>query len=220
MKIFLDTANIEFIQKYSSSKLIDGVTTNPSNLSKEGGNPTEHVARICQLLPRGEISVEITEQDPKKAYEQAKKIAALADNVIVKIPCHKDYYGIIERLVDENVPLNITLVFTVIQGFMMAKLGVRYISPLLGRWDDIDVDASDLLPQLRHMMDLNGYKTGILVASIRQVRQLHQAIISGADAATVSPALFELAMKHPLTDAGKRTFESDWQTLNVDTFPE
>lgn len=220
MKIFLDTAQLDLIEKYSSSKLIDGVTTNPSNLSKEGDNPSERVRRICALFVHGQVSVEITEPDPKKAYDQAKKIAALGENVLVKIPCHTDYYAIIERLVNEQVPLNITLVFTVIQGLMMAKLGVQYISPFVGRWDDIDVDASTLLLQFRHMIDKHQYTTNILAASIRQVRQVHEAIIAGADAITLSPALFERVLKHPLTDNGRLAFEDDWQTLKIGNFPE
>ncbi len=112
MKIFLDTANIEAIKKWSTTGIIDGVTTNPSHLSKEGVDPKKRVLEICSLLPEGEISVEVTEKDPQAVYKQAKNIAQLAENVLVKIPCHKDYYSIIKQLVDEGVRINSTLVFS------------------------------------------------------------------------------------------------------------
>jgi len=138
MKIFLDTANIVAIKKLIPTGLIDGVTTNPSHLSKESGDIKKHILGICELLPQGEISVEITEQDPDAVYKQAKLIAALASNVVVKIPCHVMYYSIINRLVDEGITLNITLVFSLTQALMMAKLGVQIISPFMGRLDDLD----------------------------------------------------------------------------------
>jgi transaldolase len=131
MKIFLDTANIELIKRWAHSGLIDGVTTNPTHLSKEGGNPTQTVLTICDLLPLGIISVEVTETDPESVYLQAHKIASLSENIAVKIPCHPQYYSVIKKLVEEGISLNITLVFSVVQGLMMAKLGVDYISPLL-----------------------------------------------------------------------------------------
>ena len=219
MKIFLDTANLEGIKKWSSTGLIDGVTTNPTHLSKEGKNPKDQVLAICAVLPEGEISVEVTEQDPDAVYKQAKDIAALAENIIVKIPCHKDYYHVISRLVQEEVPLNITLVFTLVQGLMMAKLGVRYISPFIGRLDDIDADGIQLLPELREMVDEYGYDTGILAASLRHVRHVHDAILAGADVATVTPALFEKMIEHPLTDQGIKLFKADWEKLGIKQFP-
>lgn len=219
MKIFLDTANIQSIKKLAPTGLIDGVTTNPTHLSKEGGNPKEQVLAICDALPDGEISVQVTEQDPDAVYKQAKDIAALAENIVVKIPCHHRYYQVIRRLSHEEIPLNITLVFTLIQGLMMCKLGVRYISPFVGRWDDIDVQGIELLPELREMIDEYGFDTGILAASLRGVRHVHDAIIAGADAATVSPAIFEKMIEHPLTDHGIKQFNADWATLGMRQFP-
>src|SRR5690348_10507915 len=129
MKIFLDTANTESIKKWAQTGLIDGVTTNPTHLSKENKNPTEQVRTICALLPSGVISVEVVATEPEKVYQQARAIAKLADNVAVKVPCHAQYYTTIKKLVDEGITLNITLVFSLSQGLMMAKLGVKYISP-------------------------------------------------------------------------------------------
>jgi transaldolase len=213
MKIFLDTANLEGIKKWAMTGLIDGVTTNPTHLSKEGRNPKEQILAICAVLPEGEISVEVTEQDPDAVYKQAKDIAALAGNIVVKIPCHHNYYQVIRRLAHEEIPLNITLVFTLVQGLMMCKLGVRYISPFVGRLDDIDCDGIELLPEMREMVDEYGFDTGILAASLRGVRNVHDAIIAGADAATISLPVFEKMIEHPLTDQGIKTFSDDWATL-------
>lgn len=219
MKLFLDTANIETIKKWAASGIIDGVTTNPSHLSKEGVDPKKRVLEICSLLPAGEISVEVTEKDPQAVYKQAKEIAQLADNILVKIPCHKDYYAIIKQLVDEGVKINITLVFSVIQGVMMSKLGVFYISPFIGRWDDIDVDGVKLLYEMRQVIFQYGFETGILAASLRHVRHLHDAIMAGADAATVPIGVLKKALDHPLTDQGIAKFDADWQQLGIKQFP-
>jgi transaldolase len=219
MKLFLDTADITAIKKWADTGLIDGVTTNPSHLAKEGKNPKKRVLEICDLLPDGEISVEVTEQDPKKVYKQAKAIASLADNILVKIPCHREYYSIIAQLVDEGVKLNITLVFSLVQSLFMCKLGVTYISPFIGRWDDIDVEGKDLLIELRDVIDDYAYETQILAASVRGVRHLHEAIMAGADAATVPLDVMEKSTKHVLTDQGIDKFNADWAKLGVKTFP-
>ena len=219
MKIFLDTANIELIKKWAHTGLIDGVTTNPTHLSKENTNPTEQVLAICDILPLGVISAEITETDPEAVYVQARKIAALSDNIAVKIPCHSDYYHIIKKLVEEDVSLNITLVFSLVQGLMMAKLGVDYISPFVGRLDDIGADGSALVRQLRHMLDWYGFETQLLAASIRDTHHLEQAIMAGADIATVPGTVFEQSLAHQLTDKGMAQFLADWKKLNIAHFP-
>ncbi len=219
MKIFLDTANSGDIKKWASTGLIDGVTTNPTHLSKEGQDPKRQVLAICSLLPKGEISVEITEKDPDAVYKQAKAIAQLADNILVKVPCHHDYYEVIHRLANEGVKLNITLVFTLIQGLMMGKLGVQYISPFIGRWDDIDVEGSVLLEEMRHMIDDYGFSTGVLAASVRHVRHFHYAINAGADVVTLPVSVLEKSIQHPLTDRGIAKFDADWQKLGIKQFP-
>jgi transaldolase len=219
MKIFLDTAHVESIQKFLAMGLIDGITTNPSLLSKEGNDPRKTVESICALLPHGEISVEITETDPNKVYAQAKKIAQIAKNIIVKIPCHAMYYSVIDKLVQEKILLNITLVFTLMQGFMMAKLGVHYISPFIGRWDDLGIATPTLFSDLRRMIDCNHYKTHILAASLRQVDHVNKAVLAGVDAVTMSVSLFERVTEHPLTNLGIKKFEADWKILNLSQFP-
>lgn len=219
MKIFLDTANLDDITAWMPSGIIDGVTTNPTHLSAQGGDPRKQVLAICAAVPEGDVSVEVTESDPEKVYIQAKAIAALAENVVVKIPCHQNYYAVIKRLADEGVALNITLVFSVIQGLMMAKLDVKYISPFVGRWDDIDAQGVDVLLEMREMMDTYHFSTQILAASLRSVRHLHHAIAAGADVATVSRAVLEKATSHVLTDKGMAKFDADWQKLGIKQFP-
>lgn len=219
MKIFLDTADIALIKQWKETGLIDGITTNPTHLSKAGGNPKQQVLAICKLLPKGEISVEITEKEPQAVYKQAKAIAALAKNVIVKIPCHRDYYPVIATLVEEKVKLNITLVFTLIQGLLMCKLGVHYISPFIGRWDDIDQDGATLLYQLRQMIDEYGYDTGLLAASLRHVRHMHEAIMAGSDVITVPPDVLEKGSDNLLTNKGIAVFDADWKKLGIQSFP-
>lgn len=219
MKLFLDTADVEAIRMWASTGLVDGVTTNPTHLAKEGKDPKKRVLEICSLLPEGEVSVEVTEQKPEKVYKQAKEIAALAENILVKIPCHRDYYPIIAELVDEGVKLNITLVFSLVQSLFMCKLGVTYISPFIGRWDDIDVEGKDLLFEMRSMIDDYTFETQLLAASVRGVRHLHEAILAGADVATVPLDVLEKATKHSLTQEGIAKFNADWATLGVKKFP-
>ena len=219
MKIFLDTANLDAIKKWADTGLINGVTTNPTHLSKEKNDPTKQVLAICAALPNGEISVEITEKEPEAVYKQARTIAALASNIVVKVPCHKDYYPVIHRLVKDGIQVNVTLVFTLIQGLMMCKLGVKYISPFVGRLDDIDSDGVQVLYDLRDMVDQYDYKTEILAASLRHTQHVHEAIRAGSDVVTVSPAVFEQIIEHPLTNAGIAQFNTDWKKLDIKIFP-
>lgn len=219
MKIFLDTAHIEDIKTWKKTGLIDGITTNPTLMAREGKNPTTVAREICKLLPQGHISVEITEVEPNAVYKQAKAIAQLADNVWVKIPCHARYYELIQKLVKEGTKLNITLVFSVLQSLMMCKVGVYYISPFIGRWEDIDVDGMAFLGQMRQMIDFYGYETKILAASIRSVQNFHDAVMAGADAITMPVSVFEKSVTNPLTDQGIERFSKDWKKLGVRKFP-
>ena len=220
MKLFLDTANTKEIAKWMETGLLDGVTTNPSLLQKEGGDPVKIIKKICSIVKKGDVSVEVTEKDPKKVYAQAKKIAKISKNVVVKIPCHPDYFAVIKKLADEKIPLNITLVFSMTQGLMMCKLGAKYISPFIGRLDDIDTDGLELIENLRHMIDEYVFlQTRILAASIRSVRHLHAVILLGADMATVPAAVLQKAASHPLTDSGMEKFLEDFKKLKVKRFP-
>ncbi len=219
MKIFLDTANLEAIKKWTDTGLVDGVTTNPTHLSKEGKDPKKQVIAICKALPDGVISVEVTEKEPKAVYEQAKKIAALSENIAVKIPCHRGYLEVIKKLGQDGVPLNITLVFTLPQALLMCKLGVNFISPFVGRLDDSDTDGCAVLNDMQAMIETHFFDTQIIAASIRHVRHFHAAIKAGVDAATVPVSVLEKVLEHPLTEQGIATFDADWQKLGVKQFP-
>ncbi len=219
MKLFLDTSHIPSIEKWAAMGVLDGVTTNPTSLSKEGGSPLEVVRKICELLPDGDISVEVTELDPKAVYEQALRIADIAENVVVKIPCAPQYYKAIAKLADHGIPVNITLVFSVTQALVMSKLGVYYISPFVGRLDETGVDGIQLLHDIRAMIDECGYETEILAASVRSVEKLEQAIGAAPDCITLPVEVLEEAVQHPLTSAGIEKFLADWKKLNITRFP-
>jgi transaldolase len=217
MKLFLDTANLEDIRAWAY--LIDGVTTNPSHLAHENKDPKKQVLEICSLLPDKDISVEVTLTEPKAVADQARAIAKLAPNIVVKIPCYQPYYPIIAQLVREGIKINVTLVFTLVQSLFMCKLGVKYISPFIGRWDDIDVEGVDILFELRSMVDQYSFSTQILAASIRSIRHLHEAILAGADVATVPTAVLEKSSQHILTKEGMEKFNADWNKLGHTKFP-
>ena len=219
MKIFLDTAHVASIQKLASTGLIAGVTTNPTHVSKEGGSPLDVIKQICALLPNGAISVEVTEKTPEAVYKQAQKISKIATNVVVKIPCHLEYCEVIHKLVQEGVKINVTLVFSALQGLMMAQLGVAYISPFVGRLNDADADGNQVVQDLRFMLDTYNLPTQLLAASLRSVRDVHNAALAGADIATMKPELFEQLLHHPLTDAGMELFDRDWKKLGITQFP-
>lgn len=219
MKIFLDTANLAAIEKWAVKGILDGITTNPTLLSREGGDPVENIKEICAVMMDMDVSVEVTETDPDKLYKQAKEIAKLAKNVVVKVPCYKDYYVTIRKLIAEGIPLNITLVFSLAQSLMMCKLGVRYISPFIGRLNDIGDDGAALLYNIRNMIDGYGYETQMLAASIRGVHDLNDAIMAGSDVATVPVDVLEKATEHVLTDKGMKLFTADWKKLGIKQFP-
>lgn len=219
MKIFLDTANREEIERWSTTGVIDGVTTNPTLLSKEKGDPLSILKDIIELLPEGEVSVEVTEKNPEKVYKQAYEIAKLGSNVLVKIPCAVEYYEAISHLSKDGVPLNITLVFTLIQSLMMSKLDVEYISPFMGRLEDKEIDAIATLSDIKHMQMEYGFSTAVLAASIRSVNHVHHAIQTGADAITMPPDIFAKAVENSLTREGMKKFDEDWKQLKIKKFP-
>lgn len=219
MKLFLDTADIQVIKQWARAGIIDGVTTNPTHLSRVGGQPVQVIKEICSCLPDGCVSVEVTENEPEAVYAQAKAIAKLSDIVAVKIPCHTRYYSTIKKLVGEGVSLNITLVFSLMQGLAMCKLGVDYISPFVGRLDDVGISGIKLVEDLVHMRDTYCYDTEVLAASIRSIEHLHGVITVGTDIVTVPAAVLEEAVSHSLTDKGIKMFSDDWKKLDITKFP-
>ena len=216
MKLFLDTANRELIKNWLEMGVIDGVTTNPSLLSKEGSDVKTVLLEICNMV-EGDVSIEVVEKDPELVYKQALEISKLAKNVVVKIPFAKEYLSVISRLVKEGVKINVTLIFSVVQALLVAKLGVRYVSPFIGRLDDIDIDGMTLISDLVIMKENYGFKTEILAASIRNVMHLQKSLIIGADIATIPPTLLDKVFKHPLTLQGIEKFDKDWNKLGKKT---
>lgn len=212
MKLFLDTANRDMIKKWVSTGVIDGVTTNPSLLSKEGTDTKKVLLDICNMV-QGDVSIEVVKKDPEAVYKQAKEIAAIANNVVVKIPFAYEYLPIIKRLTNEEVKINVTLIFSLLQALLVAKLNVTYISPFIGRWDDIDVNGVELIGKLVNMVEQYGFVSQILAASIRHLMHWHEVLLVGADVATVPPKLLEQLMHHPLTEQGIKKFDDDWKKL-------
>lgn len=212
MKIFLDTADRSLIKEWLPTGLVDGITTNPSNLSKEGKNTREILLEICSLVS-GDVSIEVVEKSPEAVYKQAREIAALAKNVVVKIPFSQTYLPVIKKLVTEKIAINVTLVFGVLQALLVAKLGVRYISPFVGRWEEIDIDGISILGEIKDVIDNYGFSSEILAASLRTLMHVHQAALLGVDIATVHPTLLSNVMNHPLTSRGIEKFDEDWGKL-------
>ena len=219
MKLYIDTASPDIIKEYLSLGIIDGITTNPTNLSSLKGNPSAHIRELLSLLPNKDVSIEVTEIEPEKVYKQAIDIANLSSNVLVKIPCSPQYYSVINRLVKEGISLNITLVFSFMQGLMMAKLGVTYISPFVGRLQDIGHDGVFLIDDLTRVIKGYNFKTKILAASLRNLDQVQDVVRLGTDAITIPPSLLKSMLHHPLTTKGIETFEKNWQELGINKFP-
>ena len=217
MKIFLDTANIELIRSWMPTGLVDGVTTNPSLLSKEGSNPKAVLLDICNTVD-GPVSIEVVDKDPEAVYKQAKKLSELSDNVVVKIPFAKEYLPIIHRLAEEKIKLNITLIFSSMQALIAAKLDVAYISPFLGRLDDIGSDGFALVEEIMDLKDCYEYESEVIAASIRSITHWKEVVDAGVDIITVPPELLDLAIKHPLTDFGIKKFDDDWKKIKLKSF--
>lgn len=210
MKLFIDTASIAEIVSAIEHFHIDGVTTNPTHVSHESGNSDEIIDKIITLFPKGIISVEVTETDPEAIYQQAHAIKKLGKNVLVKIPCHPPYFSVIKQLVDEGIALNITLIFSLEQAWLMAKWGVAYISPFIGRLEDSGIPAIYLIKEIKCMLEQYDFTTQLLVASVRSVEHLHEALLVGADAITLPPLLLKRVFVHPLTTQGMMQFINDW----------
>ncbi|KKQ33457.1 MAG: putative transaldolase [candidate division TM6 bacterium GW2011_GWF2_37_49] len=213
MKIFLDTANREQIKKWVATGLVDGVTTNPTLLSKEDPDSKKVLLDICKMVD-GPVSIEVVEKAPDAVFAQAKEIAKLASNVVVKIPCAVEYFSVIKKLVEEDVKINVTLVFSELQALMVAKLGATFISPFIGRLDDIGVSGIGVVENLVTIKQNYEFDSEILAASIRSVAHLQSVALAGADIATVPTNVLEAACKHPLTEIGIKLFDADWNKLN------
>lgn len=210
MKFFVDTADVAEIRDIAAVGLLDGVTTNPSLIMKSGRDFIEVVTEICSIVD-GPVSAEVTALDHEGMITEGKKLAALADNVVVKLPLTWDGLKACKTLVAEGIKTNVTLCFSANQGLMAAKAGATYISPFIGRLDDLGVDGMELIRDLRIIYDNYGYETEVLAASIRSAAHVHECALAGADVATVPPAVLKGLVKHKLTDAGLEAFLKDWE---------
>jgi len=212
MKFFIDTANIEEIKKANELGLLDGVTTNPSLVSKEGREFKDLIKEICDIVD-GPVSAEVVSMDTDGMVNEARDLSGLADNIVVKIPLVKEGLRAVKILSEEGIKTNVTLCFSAIQALMAAKAGADYISPFVGRLDDIGSYGMDLVEQIIGIYENYGYETEVIVASIRNPIHVLDAALMGADIATIPFKVMEQLIKHPLTDIGLDKFLADWKKI-------
>lgn len=215
MQFFLDTANLDQIKEAASWGIIDGVTTNPSLLSKENMKFDELIKEICRIVP-GPVSVESVSARAEDIVVEARDLASLADNVVVKVPICLEGLKAIKTLSYEGIDVNTTLIFSPSQALLAAKAGARYVSPFVGRLDDISHDGLDLVDQILTIYNNYGIETEVIVASIRHPLHVVEAALMGADIATMPFSSLEKLVKHPLTDLGMEKFLSDWKKVKRD----
>ena len=211
MKFFIDTANLEEIKTAESFGILDGVTTNPSLVSKEG-NIDFHtrIKEICDIV-EGPVSAEVVSIDTEGMIEEARELAQIASNVVVKIPMTIDGLKAVKTLSKEGIKTNVTLMFSANQALLAAKAGATFASPFIGRLDDRAHEGMDLIKNMRKIYDNYGFETQILAASIRHPLHVKHAALAGADIATIPYNVIEKMSKHPLTDSGLERFLSDWK---------
>jgi len=214
MKLFIDTAEIKEIEAAAKTGLIDGVTTNPSLVAKAGVPFETLLLRICELID-GPISAEVTETEAPGMIEQGRKLAKLHKNIVVKLPLTWEGLKACRTFSAEGIKTNVTLCFTSVQAVMAAKAGATYISPFVGRLDDIGQDGMGLIADIREAYDQYGYETQILVASIRHVDHVRQSIALGGDVGTLPYKVFQQLLSHPLTDSGLEKFMADWKAAKL-----
>ncbi len=210
MKFFIDTANVELIRSYYELGIIDGVTTNPSLVSKEGGNFNDIIKEIASFVD-GPISAEVIAEDAAGMISQAEELAAINRNIVVKIPMTKEGIKAVNALSKKSIKTNVTLVFSPAQALLAAKVGAAYVSPFIGRLDDVGHHGMELIEQTRAIYDNYQFTTEIIVASIRHPSHVIEAALNGADVATIPPEVIEKLFNHPLTDIGLAKFLEDWK---------
>jgi transaldolase len=210
MKFFVDTAETADIVELNELGLLDGVTTNPSLIAKSGRDFKEVIAEICGIV-EGPVSAEVTALDAEGMIAEGKDLRAIADNVTIKVPLTLDGLKACKALSSEGTMVNVTLCFSANQALLAAKCGATFISPFIGRLDDINIDGMELIEEIRAIYDnYPALETEILAASIRTANHVKQAAIIGADVATIPPAVLKGLAKHPLTDKGIEAFMADW----------
>ncbi len=210
MKFFIDTANIEEIKKGVALGMVDGVTTNPSLIARENRPFEELLQEICDLVD-GPVNGEVISLDAEGMVEEGRKLAAFHPNIVVKIPMTTEGLKAVKILSSENIKTNVTLIFSSMQALMAAKAGAAYVSPFVGRLDDISQVGMDLVSDIMTIYGNYGYETEIIVASIRSPIHVVEAALIGADIATIPLKVIEQLAKHPLTDIGMEKFLADWE---------
>ena len=210
MRFFIDTADVEAIRDLAATGLVDGVTTNPSLVAKSGRDFIEVLGEICALVP-GPVSAEVTATETQAMLAEARRLAQVAENVVIKVPLTADGLKACRTLTDEGTQVNVTLCFSAAQAILAAKAGARYISPFIGRLDDIGADGLALIGEIVQIYDAYpDFTTEVLVASVRNSAHVVEAAKMGAHVATIPPAVLHAMFKHPLTDKGLDAFLADW----------
>jgi transaldolase len=212
MKFFIDTANVEEIRKTHDLGLLDGVTTNPTLVSKEKREFKELIREICSIVD-GPVNAEVVSTDAKGMINEAKDLVKLADNIVVKIPLIEEGLKAVKILAAEGIKTNVTLCFSPTQALMAAKAGAAYVSPFVGRLDDISSMGMDLVEQIITIYDNYGFDTEIIVASIRNPTHVVDAALMGADIATIPYNVIQQLIRHPLTGIGLEKFLADWKKM-------
>ena len=215
MKFFLDTADISEIKEAASWGVLDGITTNPSHVAKSGRNFKEVIAEICDIVP-GPVSAEVIAVEYNEIVAQGRTLAAIAPNVVVKIPVILEGLKAIKTLSEEGIKINTTLCFSPLQSLLAAKAGATYVSPFIGRLDDIGHEGMEGIRQLRDIFDNYQLATEILVASVRSPMHIIDSAVIGADVVTLPFSVFKQMIQHPLTDIGLQKFLADWEKVPAD----
>lgn len=209
MKFFVDTADVDEIRELADTGLLDGVTTNPSLILKSGRDIIEVTKEICSLVD-GPVSAEVTATDYEGMIAEAAVLSKIADNICIKLPLTMDGLKACKKLTSEGHKTNVTLCFSANQALLAAKAGATYISPFIGRLDDMGIDGMELIEEIRIIYDNYDFDTQILAASIRTVNHVKDSAMAGADVATIPPSTLKALVKHPLTDKGLDAFLADW----------
>ncbi|MEL7545305.1 MAG: fructose-6-phosphate aldolase [Pseudomonadota bacterium] len=215
MQFFVDTADIPSIEELSATGLVDGVTTNPSLIKKSGRDFKETIAQICAIVD-GPVSAEVIATDEATMMKQAHTLAKIADNVVIKLPLTLDGLKACRQLHSEGIDTNVTLCFSANQALLAAKAGATYISPFIGRLDDIHIEGMDLIREMRVIYDNYGYETEILAASIRNPLHVKESALAGADVMTAPPDVIRALVNHPLTDKGLAAFVADADAAGIE----
>jgi transaldolase len=210
MKLFADTGNLKELEALASLGILDGVTTNPSLMAKEGGDPRQILKQICQLV-KGPVSAEVVATDAAGMIREGRELAGIDEHIVVKVPFTKDGVKACKTLASEGKRVNVTLIFSAAQAWLAAKVGAAYVSPFVGRLDDVGTTGMNLVREIVDIFDNFEYGTEVLVASVRNPIHIVEAARMGADVVTVPSAVIEQSFKHPLTDIGLAKFLQDWE---------